>query len=169
MSDAAELRDVLDRLRNRFFGKFRGAVTQVDATTWSIKAQVPAVLGTQESGWCQPCVPYAGPGAGFLMLPDIGAGVWVEFEGGDVSRPIWVGCFWRQGELPATADATVKSVVTSAGTLAFDTGALSLTLAGQQDQTVVLDDQGITLGAGAGTVVVGQGGVDVNSGALTVS
>ncbi len=169
MSDSTELRDILDRLRNRFFGKYRGAVTQVDATTWSIKAQVPAVLGTQESGWCQPCVPYAGPSVGFLMLPEVGSGVWVEFEGGDVSRPIWVGCFWRQGELPSGADATVKSVITSAGTLAFDTDALSITLAGLQEQTAVLDDQGITLGAGSGKVIVGTSGVDMNSGALTVS
>ena len=28
-------------------------------------------------------MPYAGPQVGFLMLPDIGSGVWIEFEGGE--------------------------------------------------------------------------------------
>ena len=28
----------------------------------------------------------------------MGAGVWIEFEGGDVSRPIWTGCYWHLEE-----------------------------------------------------------------------
>ena len=169
MNDNASLQEVLDRLRNRFFGKYRGAVIDVDASTMSLRAQVPAVLGTVPSGWCQPCVPYAGPSVGVFMLPEIGSGVWIEFEGGDVARPIWVGCYWREGEIPSSTSATVKSVVTTAGSLAFDTGAGSVTLAGTQGQTAVLDGQGATLSAGSGKVVAGSSGVDINSGALTVS
>ena len=37
---------------------------------------------------------------GFFSVPPVGAGVWIEFEAGDVSRPIWAGCFWGTGELP---------------------------------------------------------------------
>ena len=48
-----------------------------------------------------PCVPYAGPNVGIAFLPEVGSGVWIEFEGGDVSYPIWVGCYWRDGEVPA--------------------------------------------------------------------
>lgn len=169
MSDTSQLQDVLDRLRNRFFGKYRGTVVDVDASTMSLRAQVPAVLGTTASGWCQPCVPYAGPSVGVFMLPEVGSGVWIEFEGGDVSRPIWVGCYWREGEIPSSTDAAVKSVVTTAGTLALDTSAASVTLAGTQSQTVVLDSQGVTVSAGSGKIEVGTSGVDVNSGALTVS
>ena len=47
-----------------------------------------------------PCVPYAGPNVGFAFLPEVGSGVWIEFEGGDVSYPIWVGGYWREGEVP---------------------------------------------------------------------
>ena len=89
--------DVLDRLRNRFFGKYRGVVTDVDASTMRVKASVPAVLGQQPSGWARPCVPFAGPSMGFAFLPEVGTGVWIEFEGGDVSYPIWAGCYWQQG------------------------------------------------------------------------
>lgn len=46
-----------------------------------------------------PCVPFAGPGVGMVFLPPEDAGIWVEFEGGDLCYPIWTGCFWHRGEL----------------------------------------------------------------------
>ena len=107
--------EVLDRLQNRFYGKYRGTVTSVDDATLRIKAMVPAVLGQQESGWCMPCVPYAGAQAGIAFIPEAGAGVWIEFEGGDVSYPIWSGCYWREGEKPDDAKPAVKTIVTKQG------------------------------------------------------
>src|SRR5689334_8449513 len=60
MSDQAIL-DVLERIRGRFYGKYRGTVTEVEQPgRGRIKATVPAVLGSQPTGWCDPCVPYAG-------------------------------------------------------------------------------------------------------------
>src|SRR5262244_1430941 len=106
------LMDVLDRLRNRFFGKYRGVVTDVDADTLRIKAKVCAVLADQPTGWARACVPFAGPNMGMAFLPEVGAGVWIEFEGGDVSLPIWVGCYWRSGEIPPEAKPGVKTIVT---------------------------------------------------------
>jgi len=162
------LQDVLDHVRNRFYGKYRGIVTDVDAGTMRIKANVPAVLPGAPTGWCAPCVPYAGPQVGFLMLPEVGSGVWIEFEGGDVSFPIWTGCYWSAGDVPSSAAADVKSIVTTAGTLSFDNGGDSVTLAGSAQNTVVLDSSGATVTAGAGKIEVGASGVSVNSGALEV-
>ena len=102
------LQELADRVRNRFYGKYRGVVINVDASTMRIQASVPAVLPLGTTGWCMPCVPYAGPQVGFLMLPEVGSGVWIEFEGGDVSYPIWTGCFWGAGDIPSTASATTK-------------------------------------------------------------
>ena len=162
------LQDVLDHVRNRFYGKYRGTVTDVDAATMRIKANVPAVLPGAPTGWCAPCVPYAGPQVGFLMLPEVGSGVWIEFEGGDVSFPIWTGCYWSAGDVPSSAAADVKSIVTTAGTLSFDNVGDSVTLAGSAQNTVVLDSSGATVSAGAGKIEVGASGVSVNSGALEV-
>jgi phage baseplate assembly protein gpV len=161
--------ELLERARGRYFGKYRGTVTEVDAATMRIKAEVPNVLPGVATGWCMPCVPYAGKDVGMLMLPDVGAGVWIEFESGDVSYPIWVGCYWRSGEVPDSASAAVKSIVTTAGVLAFDTGANSVTLKGTQDNTLVLDGDGATVSAGSGRVAIGNAGVSVNDGALEVS
>jgi uncharacterized protein involved in type VI secretion and phage assembly len=169
MNESAQLQEILDRLRNRFYGKYRGTVIDVDATTMAVKAQIPAVLGAQASGWCQPCVPYAGPQVGFCMLPDIGSGVWIEFEGGDVSLPIWTGCYWVSTDVPSSADAAVKAIITTAGSLAFDTNASSITATGAQEQTVTLDDQGVTITDSSGSVAVASSGVTINGGAMVVN
>jgi len=123
MQDDPTLRDMLELMRGRFFGKYRGLVdsNEPDPTRRGrIKVRVPAVLGEQ-AVWAMPCVPYAGKSVGFHMLPSEGAGVWVEFEAGDPSYPIWSGCYWAQGDI-AQADAlpTVKFIRTDKLTLRID-------------------------------------------------
>ena len=169
MNNEQLMAEVVDRLRNRYFGKYRGAVTEVDAATMRIRANVPAVLGEQVSGWCLACVPYAGPDVGFVMLPEIGSGVWIEFEAGDVSYPIWTGCYWREGEIPADAAEGVKSIITKAGKLAFDGDGGSITLSDSQEHSVVLDSSGVTITADPNKVAIGTSSVSVNDGALEVT
>lgn len=167
--DDRVLEDLLERLRGRFYGKYRGITSDVDAATCRIKAKVPAVLGDIETGWCMPCVPYAGPNVGIAFLPEIGSGVWIEFEGGDVSYPIWVGGYWREGEVPTDVGAAVKVIATAAPTeLKFDDDQGSLTLTDPNGNSVSLDGSGITLSRGSCTVVVSDSSVSVNDSALEV-
>jgi hypothetical protein len=81
----------------QFFGKYRGkVVNNLDPDNLGrVKVIVPAVLGAEVERWAMPCVPYAGPGVGLLLIPPVSASVWVEFEGGDAAKPIWTGCFWE--------------------------------------------------------------------------
>jgi uncharacterized protein involved in type VI secretion and phage assembly len=161
--------DVLDRLRNRFFGKYRGSVTEVNPTTLRIKAKVPSVLADQATGWCEPCVPYAGNGVGLAFLPEVGSGVWIEFEGGDVSYPIWAGCYWRDGEVPSDAAPAVKAIVTKSGhRILLDDDAQTITISDPNNNTITLDSSGITLERGGNSVVVSDSEVNVNDGALEV-
>ena len=141
---------MLERLRNRFFGKYRGVVTDVDAGTLRIKAKVPAVLGRPADRLgAAPACPFAGPSMGFAFLPEVGAGVWIEFEGGDVSYPIWIGCYWHDGEQPSDATASVKAIVTKAGQkILLDDDGGTITIADQNGNTVTLDSSGITLQRG---------------------
>ena len=171
MSTVADqaLEDLLEHLRSRFYGKYRGVVTDVDASTGRIKANVPAVYGDAESGWCMPCVPYAGPQVGIVFLPEAGSAVWIEFEGGDVSYPIWTGCFWREGEVPSDAAADVKVIVTvSSLKLKLDDAAGSITISDPNGNTATLDSGGITLANGGQQVVISSSSVSVNNGALEV-
>lgn len=99
---------LVERVERRFHGKYRGFVVDNEdpAHLGRLKLRVPSVLGGEVvTGWAAPCVPYGGAAdQGLLFLPDRGAGVWVEFEEGDLEFPIWVGTFWSRpdarSELP---------------------------------------------------------------------
>lgn len=97
------LQQLIERLDNRYFGKYRGYVSNVSdpQKQGRIKAYVPRLLGEAETGWAMPCSAYAGPDQGLFTVPELGAGVWIEFEGGDLSRPIWSGGWWGK---PGTGD-----------------------------------------------------------------
>jgi hypothetical protein len=103
------------------FGKYRGKVSDRDdpLILGRLQVMVPSVLG-QAVRWAMPCVPYAGKQLGWFCLPPVGSNVWVEFEGGNIDLPIWSGCFWEVGELPAEA--------TSSSSLVFKTNTISLTV-----------------------------------------
>lgn len=169
MNDALVM-DLLERVKHRFYGKYRGTVTDVDAKTMRIKAKVPAVLGDTTSGWCEACVPYAGPKVGFVMLPDVGSGVWIEFEGGEVSHPIWAGGYWRSGEVPPDAADSIKAIVAKSGKLMLDDKARTVTLADDKGDKLTLSGGTVTLKAkNKGKIVADASGVTVNDKALVVT
>jgi uncharacterized protein involved in type VI secretion and phage assembly len=167
MNDQA-IMDILDRLRNRFYGKYRGTVTQVDAATMRIKAKIPSVLADQESGWCVACVPYAGNQVGFAFLPEEGAGVWIEFEGGDVSYPIWTGCYWRTDEAPLDAGAAIKVIVTKEHKLLFDDDAPEIKLHDSSKNKINLKNSKLTLKHENNKIEISDSEVSINDGALEV-
>ena len=93
---------------SRYYGKYRGKVSDVNdpLKLGRIRAIVPAVLGEEESGWALPSLPFAGPTMGQYTIPPVDAGVWIEFEAGDPSLPVWTGCFWSSGQLPKDEGGT---------------------------------------------------------------
>jgi hypothetical protein len=165
MSNEQAIVEVLERIRSRFYGKYRGVVSDVEQSgRGRIKAKVPAVLG-------DPCVPYAGPSVGIAFLPEVGSGVWIEFEGGDVSYPIWSGCYWRDGEIPSTvAPATKVIQIVSGNQIVFDDNGKTLTITDSNGNTVTLGASGITLQCanGGGSVQLTTTSVSVNDSALEV-
>ena len=108
-ADASELAlATAEERADRFYGKYRGLVTDnADPLgRGRIRATVPEVLGAETSGWALPCAPYSGDGSGLHAVPSAGAGVWIEFEAGDTSRPIWVGGWWAAGAVPMDQRST---------------------------------------------------------------
>jgi uncharacterized protein involved in type VI secretion and phage assembly len=95
----------------RHYGKYRGLVTDNGDPNnlGRLRARVPEVLADVESGWALPSLPYAGDGSGLYAVPEAGTGVWIEFEAGDVSRPIWTGCWWGGGQLPKDNGGTAAT------------------------------------------------------------
>src|SRR6266516_699958 len=95
-------------MSSKYWGKYRGTVVNnIDPEQRGrIQAIVPAVTGLVPSTWAMPCVPFAGKSEGFFGVPQIGSGVWVEYEDGDSDKPIWVGGFWGLvAEVPVLAIA----------------------------------------------------------------
>jgi uncharacterized protein involved in type VI secretion and phage assembly len=162
-------------MSTQFFGKYRGVVTdnQDPMMIGRIRASVPDVLGDQASGWAMPCTPYAGNGVGLFLIPPVNTSVWMEFEHGDPDYPIWSGCFWGQGEPPATpAVAAKKMLKTDSATITLDDtpGAGGITLETTGGQKIEILATGITIDNGQGAKITLQGPkVDVNSGALEIT
>ncbi|MEQ9504514.1 MAG: phage baseplate assembly protein V [Deltaproteobacteria bacterium] len=87
-----------EAVHERRYGKYRGFVTDNadPEKRGRLRLSVPSVLGDEETDWALPCLPFGGAGGyGSFFVPEPGAQIWVEFEEGDVDRPIWVGAFWR--------------------------------------------------------------------------
>ena len=167
---------------NRYYGKYRGTVIQnVDPEQRGrIQAMVPDISGLLPSSWAMPCVPIAGKQSGVYVVPQIGAGVWIEFEQGDPDYPIWVGGYWgAAAELPLLALAgnpASPSIVLQSGLqntisisdMAGPTGGILLqSLTGA---FIAINEIGITISNGQGaTVVLAGPTVTINNGALVVT
>ncbi len=86
------------------YGKYRAIVTDVNdpKNFGRVRVKCPEVFGDYESGWALPCYPLVyvedvttpKGNKKICRKPKKGEGVWIEFEQGDVSKPIWVGS-WR--------------------------------------------------------------------------
>ncbi|MGD9531798.1 MAG: phage baseplate assembly protein V, partial [Pseudonocardia sp.] len=138
---------------NRYLGKYRGVVVgNVDPDRMGkLFVSCPRVLGTGVAP-AMPCVPFAGRGEGFYMLPGIGSNVWVEFEAGDPSRPIWTGCFWDEQSIPTAALLpSVRTITTAATALTLSDapgGGITLTVGPpvvQAPCTISCSTDGITI------------------------
>lgn len=70
-----------------------------------IRVQCPTVLGNYLSSWCEPCIPYATDYAGDYYVPPVNEAIWVEFEEGDVDKPIWGGGWYKVDSSPLTKDS----------------------------------------------------------------
>lgn len=144
MSLEQSMTSVLERQTDRFFGKYRGLVLVCEdpMNMGRIQAFVPEVLGTVPSNWCLPCTPYAGVAAGLFTIPIVGSGVWIEFEAGDVNRPVWTGCWWGTAQVPV--DETMLSVPFTTKILRTETG-LTVSLDDLKQKITITDALGLTV------------------------
>lgn len=156
-----------------FFGKYRGRVeNNIDPMQLGrIQVSVPTIFGDGRLSWAMPCSPFAGNGVGFFALPPMGANVWVEFEAGDPDYPIWSGCFWGLGEVPARPAVEQMKVFKTAGitmTLSDLPGAGGFTLeVGPPAVTVplkmVFNSAGIEINSPPGSIKLTSSGIEINS------
>ncbi len=166
---------------NRYYGLYRGTVVNnVDPMMLGrLMVTVPDVGSAIPSTWAMPCVPMAGKQMGAFVVPQIGSGVWVQYEGGDPDYPVWTGGWWgNPAEVPTLALAGVpgdpnivlQSSLQNAlviSDLPGPTGGIMLK--STTGATIIVNDTGIYIqnGKGASLTMVGPS-VTINEGALVV-
>lgn len=168
-------------MSERYFGKYRGmVVNNLDPMQLGrIMAQVPDVKGLTPSTWAMPCVPLTGKQCGTWFVPQVGAGVWIEFEQGDPDFPVWTGCFWGSvAEVPVLAKAgnplnpsiVLQTALQNAiviSDMPGPTGGIILKAA--SGASILINDVGITISNGKGaTIILAGPNVTINNGALVV-
>jgi uncharacterized protein involved in type VI secretion and phage assembly len=158
------LADLTRQVQTKYYGKYRGFVAdnQDPDQLGRLQLRIPSVLGGEISDWALPCVPFGGTaGLGWFVIPEKDAQLWVEFEEGELRRPIWTGTFWQaKGDTPGDAQKTpptTRLVQTAAGhILQFDdeSGKEHLRLHHAGGAELLIDENGtITLTDQAGNVI----------------
>jgi uncharacterized protein involved in type VI secretion and phage assembly len=146
----------------RYYGKYRAVVTATEDPDSLGRIQVKMADFPQlEAAWCMPCVPYAGKKQGWFVIPEIGANVWIEFESGELHRPVWVGCFWDKDTIPDTATPSRKVFQTPTCRLVFDdldgkAGTLEIDATTRENEQISMkfDKSGITITAKSAQVIL---------------
>ena len=178
--------NLVQKVERRFYGKYRSFVVDNDdpERLGRLRLRVPSVLGPNVvTGWALPCVPYGGhDNQGFLCIPERDAGVWVEFEEGDLEFPIWVGTFWSKpggdSEVPRPNNAdgsehasvqrppTRKIIKTQKGhTIQFedaDGEDRIIICDGEKENRIVFSTSGISIESNDNTITMADQGIKVN-------
>lgn len=136
----------------RRYGKYRGIVQDNEdpKELGRLRVTVPSLLGNEATTWALPSLPFGGLSQqGMFFIPEKKSRVWIEFEEGDINRPIWTGVFWeKKQDLPndaARPTPTTRVLQTPSGhRLQFDDedGARRVRLTHATAAELVLDDDG---------------------------
>lgn len=162
---------LVERAGSTYYGKYRGIVTDVDDPNnqLRIRATVPAVLGEHPCGWAMPAAPFAGDGHGFVMLPKVGSGVWIEFEAGRLDNPIWSGAWWASGERPDPQGAGVRVLVSEQGhKVILDDDAGELQLVHGSGPSIKLTGDEILISCGSCEIKISSDSISLNNGQIKI-
>lgn len=137
-----------------FHGKYRGIVhNNLDPMQQArLQVAVPGIEGLEASAWALPCLP---PGA-FNALPAVGSAVWVEFERGDPSYPIWCGVYWSSAadvpeglRMPSAEGVPVAITLATADGARLQMGAHGIAISNGQGASIQLVGPSISLNQSA--------------------
>lgn len=162
-----------------YFGIYAASVTANDDGAGVLRVKVPSLFPAGEAVVARPALPY-----GVLFLPEVGSKVWVQFEGGEPTLPVWTGVDQLDDEWdtdPAPPSARVLRSLSDQRVVLDDTSGSEgvSVLHGGKAHAVRLDDAGVavqhdaghslTLSSSSVTIEVGQATVAVEAAKVTIS
>lgn len=143
----------------RYYSIYRGKVYDNNDPDklGRIRATCPAVWGNESSTiWIPARGVFAGDGAGDFYLPGVGDPVYLTFEEGDPSYPIWEPGWWLQNATPPEAKEGYPNTRVlkdrSGNLVVMNADEKSITIKSPQGLTVELKDNKINIGNGSDTV-----------------
>jgi len=110
--------------------------------------------------------------AGAFTLPASIAASGIEFEHGDPDYPIWSGCFWALGEVPATPGvAEMKVLKTDSATITLNDlpGVGGITIETTDGKKITMNALMIEITNGTWSIKLTPTSVSINDGALEVT
>jgi hypothetical protein len=164
--------------RGKYLGKYRGIVLNNFDVDGIGRIQV-ALAGPGNplipSNWAMPCLPTAGFQMGMVAIPPIGAGVWIEFEQGDLDYPIWTGCYWGSAaEVPVLSRLSPPPVPTITlqttgqnGITISDNPAVGIMIK-TKTSSIIMNELGIIITNGLANISLTGPIVNINNFGLTV-
>lgn len=135
----------VERSLNSYLGKYRGQVTQNKdpENRGRLEVTVDSIMSDIKF-WALPCTPFGGKGMGIFMIPEIGSGVFVEFEGGNLNCPIWTGCYWGDEESPKdnnSPEPHVRLIKSKTGlTISLDDAEETVTIRDKDNTNTIIID-----------------------------
>jgi uncharacterized protein involved in type VI secretion and phage assembly len=165
---------------------------RVEVRIWSLQG----VSGQSLEAWARVAVPFAGPGRGAFLLPEVGDEVLVGFVEGDPREPVVIGSLWNGAHRPpeqlggngnridrwslTTTAGTRIAIVEEAGAepkvslqtprgvnVELDDKDGGTLTCHAQKSTITVDAKGVSVRTGA-TVAVNAGKVEVTAGSVAV-
>jgi hypothetical protein len=153
---------------SKLFGKYRGRVEDNADPRGLGRLQVssPTALGDGVLSWAMPCVPYAEPGVGLLLLPPVGAEIWLEFEHGDPRLPVWAGFLWGSAVTPPPTSEAVHISTRGGHRLVLNDLEQEVSLIHSNGSVVKLEASGAIQVTANATVRISASAVDVEAGTV---
>lgn len=110
------------------FGKYRAIVIDTDdpEKRGRIRVKCPSVLHESLSGWCEACLPNVSSSGSDFSLPKTGDQVWIEFEQGNINKPIYVGSWFVKGQVDSFYPPASRSINYNGHTITFSEGMVTI-------------------------------------------
>lgn len=151
----------------KYYGKYKAYVKETTdpLKRGRVKVECPRISKDYISDWAEICTPFSFSNGGihFELVKD--ELVWVEFEEGDLDKPIVTGCIWASNEAPLTGVDNKRVIITPSGhTLDFDDGGKIITLRCANKNEITLTPEGIKIkDKNSNTITMNSSGITLDT------